>query len=48
MWNQPVVGYEVTRQNKVSATEANTCVGATGDTWTYNSDAVDLSARRAK
>ena len=28
VWNQPVVGYEVTKQVKVTAKTANTCVGA--------------------
>jgi hypothetical protein len=42
VWNQPVVGYEITKQDKVSATDANKCVGADGDAWTYNSDAQDL------
>jgi hypothetical protein len=42
VWNQPVVGYEITQQNEVSATEANECVGATGDTWTYNDKADTL------
>jgi hypothetical protein len=42
VWNQPVVGFEITKQDKVSATDANKCVGADGDTWTYNTDAQDL------
>jgi len=42
VWNQPVVGYEVTMQNKVSATDANKCVGQTGDSWKYNTDAKTL------
>ena len=32
VWNQPVVGYEITKQDKVTATAAKTCVGATGST----------------
>ncbi len=42
VWNQPVVGYEITAQNKTDATSANKCVGADGDTWTYNTDAAAL------
>ncbi len=42
VWNQPVAGYEVTKQAKVAASVANTCVGATGSTWTYNTSAKDL------
>ncbi|MEO8706278.1 MAG: proprotein convertase P-domain-containing protein [Kofleriaceae bacterium] len=42
VWNQPVVGYEVTKQAKITAKNANLCVGATGDTWTYNTAAKEL------
>jgi len=42
VWNQPVAGYEITKQDKVTATDANKCVGATGSTWTYNTKAKDL------
>lgn len=43
VWNQPVVGYEVTKQAEISKTAANTCVGGTGgSTWTYNPDAKKL------
>lgn len=42
VWNQPVVGYEITSQNTITPTDANTCVGATGDTWTYNTNAATL------
>jgi len=42
VWNQPVVGYEVTQQTKVAAKDANKCVGATGDSWSYNSSAKEL------
>jgi hypothetical protein len=42
VWNQPVVGYEITQQNEVSAKDANICVGATGDSWSYNSNAKKL------
>lgn len=42
VWNQPVMGYEITKQTKVSASAANTCVGATGSTWKYNDKAKEL------
>lgn len=42
VWNQPVVGYEVTKQTKITATKANQLVGATGSTWTYNTKAKSL------
>jgi len=42
VWNQPVVGYEVTKQTEISKTKANECVGATGSTWKYNTSAKKL------
>ena len=42
VWNQPVVGYEVTKQTKITAAKANTCVGQTGSSWKYNTSAKDL------
>ena len=42
VWNQPILGYEVTKQAKVTATVANQCVGQTGSTWKYNTNAKDL------
>lgn len=42
VWNQPIVGYEVTKQAKISNTAANTCVGASGSTWKYNTAAKQL------
>jgi hypothetical protein len=42
VWNQPVAGYEITKQDKVTAKDAMECVGATGDTWTYNDKAKEL------
>ena len=42
VWNQGVLGYEVTKQAKVTNTAANACVGASGNRWTYNPDAKDL------
>lgn len=42
VWNQPVVGYRVTKQADITATKANECVGATGSTWTFNTKAKKL------
>ncbi|HEU0032035.1 MAG TPA: proprotein convertase P-domain-containing protein [Kofleriaceae bacterium] len=42
VWNQPVMGYDITKQDKVTASAANSCVGATGDTWKYNTSAREL------
>jgi len=42
VWNQPVMGYDITKQEKVTASKANQCVGATGDSWSYNSSAKEL------
>jgi len=42
VWNQPVYGYEVTKQAEISKTAANECVGSSGSTWTYNDKAKKL------
>ncbi len=44
VWNQPVLGYEVTKQAVVSKTAANTCVGQTTNKtkWSYNTAAAKL------
>jgi hypothetical protein len=42
VWNQPILGYDVTQQEKVDATRANKCVGTEGDKWTHNPDASEL------
>lgn len=44
VWNQPVLGYEVTKQAEISKTKANECVGNTtaGSSWTYNPSAKKL------
>jgi hypothetical protein len=42
VWNQPIVGYQVTRQDKVDASRAMSCVGASGATYTYNRNAKEL------
>ncbi|MCB9594559.1 MAG: proprotein convertase P-domain-containing protein [Sandaracinaceae bacterium] len=42
VWNQPVQGYEITRQDEITVAEANQLLGLTGDTYTYNPDAVKL------
>jgi hypothetical protein len=49
VWNQPVLGYEVTKQAEISKTAANACVGNTtaGSTWTYNTKAKKLYEVRA-
>ncbi len=42
VWNQPVVGYSISKQDEVTIAVANQCVGATGSTWTYNANAAKL------
>jgi hypothetical protein len=44
VWNQPMLGYEITKQTEVSRTAANTCVGQTMNKtkWSYNSAAKKL------
>ena len=44
VWNQPVLGFEITKQAEISKTAANTCVGNTtdGSTWKYNTSAKKL------
>lgn len=42
VWNQPVQGYEITRQEEITVAQANELLGATGDTYTYNADAAKL------
>lgn len=44
VWNQPVLGYEITKQAQVSNTAANACVGQTENVrkWKYNPDAKKL------
>ncbi len=42
VWNQPVVGYRVTKQDPITAAKAIECVGGTGSTWTYNPSAKKL------
>ncbi len=42
VWNQPLAGYKVTKQAKVTNTAANACVGATGNKWTFNTAAKSL------
>ena len=44
VWNQPVLGYQITKQAEISKTAANQCVGNTtdGSTWKYNPDAKKL------
>ncbi len=42
VWNQPVLAYEVTKQDEVDAAKAMQCVGGTGSTYTYNTSAKKL------
>jgi hypothetical protein len=42
VWNQPVVGYEITKQAKISEKDAMACVGGTGSEYTYNTKAKTL------
>ncbi len=44
VWNQPVLGYEITKQAQVTHTAANACVGQTSNVtkWKYNPDAKKL------
>ncbi len=42
VWNQPITGYTVTQQDKVTATRAMACVGGTGSTYTHNLAAKSL------
>jgi hypothetical protein len=44
VWNQGILGYEVTQQREVSRTAANACVGQTTNPtkWSYNPDAKKL------
>jgi hypothetical protein len=40
VWNQPVVGFNVTRFDTITAAQANTYLGVTGTTYTFNPEAV--------
>lgn len=42
VWNQPVSGYEITRQEDISPAAANELLGTEGDVYAYNDDAVKL------
>jgi hypothetical protein len=44
VWNQPVLGFEVTKQAEISNTAANACVGQTQNVrkWSYNTSAKKL------
>lgn len=42
VWNQPVVGYEITQQTEIGVEQANELLGRTGDTYAYNDDAAQL------
>ena len=42
VWNQPIYSYKVDQLNEVSASAAMQCVGATGSTYTFNTNARKL------
>ena len=42
VWNQPVVAFEVSRMDEVSAARANELLGAEGETYAFNDDAAKL------
>ena len=42
IWNQAVMGYDITSQTKTTASAANTCVGTSGATWKFNTSASEL------
>jgi len=42
VWNQPVTGYEITKQEEITIERANELLGVTGDSYTYNEDAAFL------
>jgi hypothetical protein len=42
VWNQPLIGYNITKQEKVSIARANECIGASGDSYSFNDQAVEL------
>ncbi|MBO6936649.1 MAG: proprotein convertase P-domain-containing protein [Deltaproteobacteria bacterium] len=42
VWNQPVIGYEVTKQEEIDLARANELLGLTGDSYAYNDDAAFL------
>lgn len=39
VWNQPVVGFEVTQMTEIDVAKANELLGVEGDTYIYNDDA---------
>lgn len=42
VWNQPVVAFEVSRMDEVTAERANELLGAEGEAYAFNDDAVKL------
>ncbi|MCC7538759.1 MAG: proprotein convertase P-domain-containing protein [Deltaproteobacteria bacterium] len=42
VWNQPVVSFEVTKSETIDLARANQLLGVTGDSYTYNTDAVSF------
>ncbi len=42
VWNQPVVGYQISRLEEITVERAHELLGVTGDTYKYNEDAAKL------
>ncbi len=42
VWNQPVKGFEITKQEEIDVARANELLGVTGETYEYNADAAQL------
>ncbi len=42
VWNQPISGYEITKQEEIDIARANELLGLTGDSYSYNEDAAFL------
>ena len=42
VWNQPVKGFEITKQEEITVERANELLGVTGDTYEFNPDAATL------
>jgi hypothetical protein len=42
VWNQPIYGYEVVKQAKITGSKANQCIGDTGTKYNRNPDAKTL------
>ena len=42
VWNQPIAGYEITKQEPIDVARANELLGLSGDSYEYNGDATTL------